>query len=96
LAFRVAESSPILNEMVAAIVWLLISLGMVAWNRWLARAIVASNRALADRLGVEWVRRWFFWPYYRSWAVAYTRAGLILMGLLWTAAAAVVVGLKAS
>jgi len=95
LAFRIAESSPILSEMVAAIVWLLISLGMLTWNRRLARAIVAWNRARADRMRVEWIRRWFFWPYYRSWAVAYTRVGLILMGLLWSAAAAVVVGLKA-
>ena len=81
--------------MLAAVVWLLISLGILAWNRRLARALVTANRAIADGLDIEWIKRWFFWWLYRSWALSYARACLIAVGVFWTVAASVAVALKA-
>jgi hypothetical protein len=55
----------------AAFVFLIAGIIMVFCNGRLARGISAGDRALADRIGVEWIRRWFFWPYYQSWFVPY-------------------------
>jgi len=77
--------------MVGALVFLLAGLGMVFCNGPLARRIAAVNRAWADRMRVEWIRRWFFWPSYQPWFVPYARVGLIAMGLLWTIAGVVIV-----
>jgi hypothetical protein len=62
----------------------------------LARGIAVVNRAWADRIGVEWIRRWFFLPSYQAWFVPYARVGLVVMGLLWMTAGLVIVVLIAS
>jgi hypothetical protein len=80
--------------MIGAFLFLLAGLGMVFCNGPLARGIAAVNRALADRLP-QWIRRWFFWPAYQPWFGPYARVGLIAMGLLWTFAALVLLGLIA-
>jgi hypothetical protein len=81
--------------MVDALVFLLAGLGMVFCNGPLARRIAAINRALGDRISVEWIRRWFFWPSYQPWGVPCARVGLVVMGLLWTIAALAILVLVA-
>ena len=77
-------------------VFLIAGLCMVLCNGRLARRIAAINRAWADRIGVEWIRRWFFWPAHQAWFVPYARVGFIVMGLLWTIAGLVIVVLIVS
>jgi hypothetical protein len=84
------------KAMIGAFVFLVAGLGMVLCNGPLARGIAFVNRAWADRIGVEWIRRWFFWPSYQAWFVPYARFGLVVMGLLWTTAGLVIVVLIAS
>jgi hypothetical protein len=86
--------------MVAAIVMLLMGLGMVFFNGPLARRLQGYRRAKAKLVPVEWIRRWLFWPYYKKkedeeWLVPFRRAGLVFMGLLWTTVWTVVVVLIA-
>lgn len=70
-------------------------LGTVLCNGPLARWIAAGNRALADRMPADWIRRWFFWPSYQRWFAPYARVGLVAMGLLWAAMGLVIVVLIA-
>jgi len=84
------------STMVGALVFLVAGLGMVSCNGPLARRIATFNLAWAGRIRSEWIRRWFFWPYYRPSFVSYARVGLVAMGLLWTLAAIVIFALIAS
>jgi hypothetical protein len=72
--------------MTAAWFVLFAGLAMIAWNRRIARALDARNRAIADFLRLPFLRRWA----YKPWWYAYNRVALVLAGLMWAAGGAAI------
>lgn len=70
----------------AAALLVLACIAMICWNRRLANAGTALNRAIAGFLRVPILRRWA----YKSWMPAYGRAAFVLAGLMWMGAGSLV------
>jgi hypothetical protein len=63
------------------IIWIAVGVAMLVWNRRVSEAMIASQKAFADTLGVKWLQRWTNFSM-RPWVV---RGYTIVFAVIWLA-----------